>query len=318
MKTLPYQIIRLIILLLAAIPRQVITQLAKPLGRVWFAVDRRHRSIAINNLTIAFGTRMSAEDIRDLAKANFVQLARLVLEIPSLFKLKRTNLDRYVTFTGGHHLVEALQSGNGVLILTAHMGNWELMALAFALKFGRPCNALARPLDYEPADRLLTELRRTTGNRVVDKANAGKAVAAMLKNDEIVGILLDQTASWYEGVFVPFFGKIACTNKGMAMFAQRYKAPVLPAFNYRLPDGRYRIVIDRPLPIVTTGNTRYDIMINTERFNRVIEKHILSAPDNWFWVHRRWRIISVPDNQKKRFEENLAYYGASIDDHHEF
>jgi KDO2-lipid IV(A) lauroyltransferase len=291
--------IRTALHVLARIPRPKLARLAPVLGRLWYRLDRYHRGIALENMSIAFGREKSPAEIESLARANFVQLVRVVLEIPSLLRLNRDNLDAYVEFSGLQHLEEAWARGRGVLILTAHLGNWELMALAGALKFG-PFNVMVRPLDFAPMDRVLTEIRSRTGNCVLGKDKSAAEVGNLMRENQIIGILLDQNASWFEGVYVPFFGRTACTNKGLAMFALRYNAAILPAFNIRARDGRYRIMISPPLELIRSGDIGRDLTENTIRFNRIIEDHIRRAPDNWLWVHRRWRIKKIPEKARRK------------------
>ncbi|MFZ5570722.1 MAG: lysophospholipid acyltransferase family protein [Thermodesulfobacteriota bacterium] len=307
-----YQLIKFFLKIFSAVPRSAIMKLAVPVGKIWYGLDRRHRAIAYENLRIAFGEEMDRQALNRLIQANFIQLARLFLEIPSLMRLRRENLDRYVVFSGLQHIEKRMSAGKGMLLLTAHLGNWELMALAWALKSGKSCHVIARPLDYAPVNRIMNEIRSATGNRVVDKDDSQALIRQLLQENQAVGILLDQNASWYEGVYVPFFSRLACTNKGLALFALRYGTPILPVFNYPLADGRYRIVIEPPLELIRTGDIGEDVLVNTERFNRVIEKYIRLSPESWFWVHRRWRIIDIPEGpHRKKFEEAKVRYGFS-------
>jgi len=280
-------------------------RLAHPLGRIWYGLDHYHRRIAFDNMSNAFGREFAPAEIRQMVRRNFIQLVRVMLEIPSLLRLSKENIDTYVEIHGQEHIQAALARGTGVLFLTAHLGNWELMALAAALKYGFPLNVLVRPLDYAPMDRVLTEIRSRTGNRVLDKDKSAAEVSALLRENQIVGILLDQNSSWYEGVYVPFFGKVACTNKGLAMFAMRYNATVVPAFNVRQGDGRYRIVISPPIDLVRSGHIGDDIVENTMLFNKIIEDHIRLAPDNWLWVHRRWRIKRIPERARRKIRGKI-------------
>ncbi len=302
-KDFQYRFIKTAFSILAPMPRGQLTRLAVPLGRIWFGLDHYHRRIAIENMRIAFGGKEKVANIRRMARDTFVQLVRVTLEIPSLLKLNKHNVDSYVEFSREDHLKAALEKGKGVLVLTAHLGNWELMALAASIKFEVPVNVLVRPLDFKPFDRLITEIRSRTGNKVLDKDKSAGIVSQMLNENQVIAILLDQNSSWYEGVYVPFFGKIVCTNKGLAMFALRYGATVLPAFNIRQKDGRYRIIVEPPLELVRTGNIRNDIDENTARFNSIIEKYIRMAPDNWLWVHRRWRIKEIPERARKKIKD---------------
>ncbi|MBI9084069.1 MAG: lysophospholipid acyltransferase family protein [Desulfobacterales bacterium] len=293
---LQYLLIGMALKGLSAIPQGVRTRLAGPVGRLWYGLDRYHRRIAEDNMQRAYAGEISAGAVARTVRANFVQTVRMALEIPSLLRLDRKNIDRYVTFTGEHHLRCAMARGRGILFLTGHLGNWEMMSLSVPLKFGLRINVLARPLDFRPLDRVLTEIRSRTGNRMVDKEDSAKEVQQRLNANQAVGILLDQNASFYEGVYVPFFSRLACTNRGLAVFALRYRADVIPVFNIREPDGRYRVIFEAPLTVIRTGNVRRDIVENTEVFNRVIEKFVRRAPEQWFWVHRRWRIKKIPQS----------------------
>ena len=295
-----YRMIKTALNILAKIPCRQMIRLATPLGKIWYGLDHYHRGIALKNMTSAFGREKKASEIKRMVKANFIQLVRVTLEIPSLLKLNRHNVDLYSEFVGSENLEKARAKGRGVLILTAHQGNWELMALAASLKLNLGLNILVRPIDFAPFDRVLTEIRSRTGNTVLDKDKSAGIITQKLSENQLIGILLDQNSSWYEGVYVPFFGKTACTNKGLAMFALRYDATVIPAFNIRQQDGRYRVMIGPPLELVRTGNISSDIVENTALFNTIIEKYIRMAPDNWFWVHRRWRIKEIPERARKK------------------
>jgi KDO2-lipid IV(A) lauroyltransferase len=303
-----YRLLKVLFIFLAAIPVSLLTKMALPIGRLWYAFDPRHRKIALTNMRMAFGNEKTPAEIRKLIKANFVQFARVTLELPSVMNLNKRNVDDYVTFEGSHHLTDAHAAGAGVIILSAHFGNWELMVRSWPLKTGRPCNGIVRTLDWEPMERLQAEIRGATGGKMVDKTEAKTFVIELLEKNELVGILLDQNASWYEGVFVPFFGQLACTNKGMATLALLLNSAVVPAFSFRQPDGRYKIVISKPVPTIRTGDFEKDVLLNTERYTREIEKSIRQAPDHWFWVHRRWRIIDIPDKHKHKLENARAYY----------
>ncbi|MBF0120885.1 MAG: lysophospholipid acyltransferase family protein [Desulfobacterales bacterium] len=284
-----YKIIKLIFKIISMIHRSLMTKLAYPIGMIWYKIDRRHREIATNNMIIAFGSEWSIEKINKTVKANFVQLSRVALELFSLLRVTKENLDSYIVFSGEEHLYNALSKGKGIIILTAHLGNWELMAISTPLKFNITFNVMGRALDYKPMDKMINEIRTRTGNIVVDKNKSADKVASLLRENKIIGILMDQHAAPYEGVYVPFFGKIDCSNKGVALFAMRYGAIILPAFNIRQEDGRYKVIFDQPIEVARTGDLSKDLVENTANFNKIIEKYIRMAPDNWFWVHRRWK-----------------------------
>ena len=300
---LQYSIIKKFLKALAIVPRGLLVCLAVPLGRIWYLLDRYHRDIAFDNMLKAFSGEIDKDRICYMVKANFVQIVRVALEIPSLLKLNKDNIDSYVIFSGQNHLKKALLRGKGILFFSAHLGNWELATLATSLKFDLPINALVRPLDFSPMDKVLTEIRSRTGNKVLDKDKSASSIRQMLSKNQVIGIMLDQNASWHEGVYVPFFNKITCTNKGLAIFAMRYGATVLPIFNIRQKDGRYRIMFEHPVSLVRSDDLRRDLVENTALFNGIIEKYVRMAPDNWLWIHRRWRIKDIPERAKRKIKD---------------
>ena len=305
--SLYYWLIRIAFILASFIPRKIVALCVYPVGWIWFKLDRYHRNIALDNMTQAFKDELDPAACYALAQSNFFQLIRVALELPSLLRLEKDNMHSYVEICGEDNVKEALDRGKGVLFLTAHLGNWELMALATPLKFNFPSYVMVRPLDHKPMDAILTEIRSRTGNCVIDKDKSAGLVRGLLLRNQVIGILLDQNASWYEGVYVPFFGRTACTNKGLAMFALRYDATVVPAFNSRLAGGRYRIIFHPPVSLIKTGDIGRDIVENTALFNRIIEENIRMAPDNWLWVHRRWRIKPIPESARKKIRGNVDF-----------
>ena len=275
----------------ASLPLRFSWKLAEFLGRVWFQVDRRHRQIALSNLKIAWGDELREDERRTLACRNFIHLAQVLLELPYLRKLTPDNLDRFLAFDGVEHLKGALKKGRGVLVLASHFGNWELMALAFSLRYC-PINIVVRPLDNSFLDNLITKMRTRGGNQLIPKKGSVRKMLRLLAAGEVVALLLDQNPAWYEGVFVPFFKEIACTNKTLSTIALRTGAPVIPAFNVKQPDGSYRIFVQPEVVLVRSGDTTRDVEENTAKFNKIIETYVRRYPEQWFWVHQRWKTRS--------------------------
>jgi KDO2-lipid IV(A) lauroyltransferase len=272
----------------AIVPLRFTWRLAEFLGRLWFRLDTRHRLIALNNLKLAWGEELTARERKNIARRNFIHLVRVILELPYIRKVKPDNLDGFVTFDGLEHFYTAMEKGRGVLLLTSHFGNWELMALAFSLLY-RPINIVIRPLDIPLLDRLITNIRTRGGNQMIAKKGSLRKVLRLLAAGGVVGLLIDQNPAWEEGVFVPFFKEIACTNKALTALALRTGAPVIPVYNVRELDGSYRIVAGPEVVLVRSGDTRRDMEENTANFNRIIESYVRRHPEQWFWVHRRWK-----------------------------
>jgi KDO2-lipid IV(A) lauroyltransferase len=217
-----------------------------------------------------------------------VHLARVVLELPYIRTLTSDELNGFVAFNGLEHLDAALKKGRGVLVMASHFGNWELMALAFSL-LHHPINIVIRPLDSPFLDGLIDNIRTRGGNTMIAKKGSVNKVLRLLAAGEVVGLLIDQNPAWHEGVFVPFFNEIACTNKALSSLALRTSAPVVPAYNVREPNGSYRIVVEPEVVLDRSGDTRVDIEENTAKFNRIIESYVRRHPEQWFWVHQRWK-----------------------------
>ena len=172
--------------------------------------------------------------------------------------------------------------------MTSHFGNWELMSLAYSLRY-RPSNIVIRPLDIPLLDSLINNIRTRGGNQMIAKKGSVRKVLRLLAAGEVVGLLIDQNPAWYDGVFVPFFKEIACTNKALSALALRTNAPVIPAYNVREPNGTYRIVFEPEVVLDRSGDTRRDMEENTANFNRIIESYVRRHPEQWFWVHQRWK-----------------------------
>ena len=269
------------------IPRGAAIRFAGFLGRVWFVVDTRHRDVALQNLTHVFGAEKNTAKIRKMARQIFCNLILIIFEIAWFMRLKEKEFSKYFHVHGLHYLKTAHKKGKGVLVLTGHMGNWELMSMA-AKMLGYPMGAIYRPLDFKPLDLFFIHLRGRYGTILYPKKNAMRPILRGLKKGELIGIFLDQKTNARSGVFVDFFNRKACTNKGLALIALRMETPVVPLFLLREADG-YRVEFGPEVPVVRTGDKENDIKMNTRQYNRVIEDVIRRYPDQWFWVHRRWK-----------------------------
>jgi len=257
-------------------------------ARLLYLLDDRHRRIALRNLALAFPEK-GAEERKRIARSAFGNMGRVSAEVTYTPRLKEGLLESFIYYEGRDNFSRAYQKGKGILFLTAHFGNWEWMAAGFPLAIGQPCHVVFRPLDSRFLDGVVEQVRTSTGNRAVPKQKAMVQILRLLRAGKVVGILLDQNMAWQEGVFVDFFGEQACTNTGMALLALKTGAAVLPAFNLREKDGRYRVIIEPELPLIRTGNKESDVVQNTQLFTRVIERYIRDYPDHWLWVHQRWK-----------------------------
>jgi len=273
--------------LVAAMPLPAARRVGAGLGQMVYWLLRRRRRVTLANLRLAFGSTLAPCDRRRLAGATFRHLGVTAAECCRLYFGRPGALFDRLQVEGLEHLKDALAEGRGALCLTAHFGNWELLAAAHALT-GLPLNVVVRPLDNLHLERLLARGRERSGLRLIPKRQAIHGVRAALARGECVGILLDQNAG-RAGVFVPFFGHLASTSRSLAVLALKTHAPVVPAFVRRLSGGEHLITLDPPLPLVVTGDLDQDIVLNTASFTQTIERHVRAQPEQWFWVHRRWK-----------------------------
>ena len=278
-----------VVWLISIIPFRVGQFLGRTLGNILAVVLKRRIKASLNNLRYVFGDSLSGAELIELNGRIVAHFAQMLFEVPHILRLNRTNLNRYVVFDNEDALMQAIKKGRGVFMLTGHFGNWELMSAAMALRFNVSGAVVVRPADFAPADRLLTSLRSRFGTEIIAKKRAMKKLLAAKKENKVIGILLDQNVDWYEGVFVPFLGKSACSNKGLALVALRTGSPVVPSFSVRQPDGRYRIVFEDAVSLIRTGDKIKDIEENTALFTQIIGKYVSQYPDQWFWFHKRWK-----------------------------
>ena len=279
--------------LLALIPIRAGQFLGRMLGRFLGIAAVGPMKSSLNGLRMVFGDRMSEEQLRKLNRRVVLHFAQMLFEVPHIFKLNVYNLHRYVYFENEEVMEEALARGKGCFFLTGHFGNWELMSAATTLRFQTSGIAVARPADFAPVEELLMRLRTRFGTEIIPKKKAMKKLLMGVRKNKAMGILLDQNVDWYEGVFVPFLGQPACTNKGLALIAMKTGAPVIPVFSARQPDGRYRVVFEKEVDLIRSGSKLSDTEENTALFNRIINKYIYWYPEQWFWFHKRWKTRPV-------------------------
>jgi KDO2-lipid IV(A) lauroyltransferase len=259
---------------------------AHTLGRFYARLlDRaipRLRHVAERNLTMAM-PELDAGERRAIVDGVFRSIARLLVTIARFPSIGAHNLDRWVRIEGTEHIDAALRRGRGVLFATAHLGNWELSAFAHALESG-PMSILVRPLDNPLIDRLVESRRRLSGNRIMYKKDFARPILKALDANDKVGILIDQNASLDSGVFVDFFGVPACAGTGLAKLAAHSGAAVIQAYALWMEDeGRYLLRFNPPMPI--TG----DAVRDTAALQAGLEAAIRAHPDQWLWIHRRWK-----------------------------
>ena len=269
-------------------PRSAAYPAAEIVAALGYRLAKRQRLAGIQNLRMAL-PNLSEEERVAILRGSFSNLGRLLVEFSHFPGLNRKNISNLVTYEGFEHYENAVGRGKGVIFLTAHFGAWELSCFAHSL-FGNPMKFVVREIDNPKVERLIESYRGLSGNKPIDKKNASRDILKALRNNETIGILVDQNTTRDEGVFVDFFGIPASTTPAVATLALRTGAAVIPGFMiWDSQTRKYRLHFDRPLELISTGDPARDIVENTQAFNAVLEKVIRQYPDQWLWIHRRWK-----------------------------
>ncbi len=269
------------------VPLRIKRGLAVGMSRLAYHLLHKHKLIALHNLTRSFPEKSLDENLR-IIKNSYASFAMVFAEFLRISYLDKNNLQRWVSVKGLEHYEKACREGRGVLLFTAHFGNWEIGTAALAI-LSTPPFFMARNLDSPFLEKISTSARAALGVRTLHKENAMRMLLPLLRKGKAVILLIDQNVAAKEGVFVDFFGRPACATTGVALMAMHTGAAVLPIFTARLPDGRYLTEIGPQVETVQTGDRDHDMLVNTQIYNKVIEEHVRKYPDQWLWLHQRWK-----------------------------
>jgi KDO2-lipid IV(A) lauroyltransferase len=269
------------------VPRPIRKLFFKSLLILFYHAVAKHRLIALHNLRCAFPEK-DMEELTRIAKGVYRNMAITAAEFFDLPSITKENLHEWVELEGLEHFEAGITQGKGLLTIIAHFGNWELMPVTGPLLL-KSSYIVYRPLDSPVLDNIVEHVRTINGNVMVPKGGSGKRIMTLLKENQCIGILSDQNVSAREGVFVDFFGRPACTGAGLAVLALRSGAPVLPMFMARQKSGKYKFILKPLVEISRTGDYEADLLENTQRFTKVVEDIVREYPDQWFWIHQRWK-----------------------------
>jgi KDO2-lipid IV(A) lauroyltransferase len=263
-------------------PVQVAHGLARGYSRLLDMALPRLRRVAYRNLSFALPELDQARRA-EIVDGVFRSVARLLVTVAKFPAIRRENLAQWIRCEGGEYFEQARRQGRGVLFATAHLGNWELSAYAHAL-LAAPMNVVVRPLDNPRIDALVERRRARSGNRMIFKKDFARSILKALGANEAVGILVDQNSSADAGVFVDFFGVKACAGTGFAKLAAHSGASVIPGFALWSEEERRYVLRFYP-PVEMTGDAERD----TQAVQSKLEEVIRQYPDQWLWIHRRWK-----------------------------
>jgi len=299
--TLEYVVTRALLGGLGLLPRLAAIKTGRAAGRMAYKFAGGLRRTGEINLQLAFPDMDEHERTR-LLRACFDNLGRLLGEFSQFPRATPESLRQLVEYdkVGLRHLRAAEGQGRGVIFLTAHLGAWEFLSFAWsALEY--PISFLVRPIDNPRVEELIEGIRTRFGNTAINKKMAARQALRVLRDGGTLGILADLNTHPNEGVFVPFFGHLACTTSGVATLALRTNAIVIPTCAV-WDDERQRFFFhgDPPVDLVRTGDDKRDVEINTANFTAAIERMIRAYPEQWLWIHKRWR--TRPDGESDLYK----------------
>jgi KDO2-lipid IV(A) lauroyltransferase len=283
-----FAIVWLLLRLLGLLPRRAARTVGAGVGALAYRLMSRLRAVGETNLRLAF-PKLAVRERERILRTEYRNLGWLLAEFCQMNRYTRENTRGFIRYDGLEHYLAAKERGRGVLIVTGHMGAWELSSYYHSL-MGYPMGMVIRRLDNELVDRLVNGIRCLHGNRVLHKDDFARGLLGSMRKGETVGILMDTNMTPPQGVFVDFLGHAACTASGLARVALRTGAAVLPGFLLWEPaEEKYVLRFGEEINLVRTGDDEADAIANTQLFTTAIEQYVRRYPEQWLWLHRRWK-----------------------------
>jgi KDO2-lipid IV(A) lauroyltransferase len=270
------------------LPLSMALWLGSFMGFLTYCLWRQRTAIALSNLQRVWVGEKSGIELRQIVRNMYRNLGQGLVEFLRLPLLTLENVRDRVSIEGMKHLEAARDQGRGVFLLSAHFGNWEMLSAVVALS-GIPTNVLVKKIRNPSVDGFINGIRRGSGVNPINKQNGAEDMLERLRNNEAVGFVLDQHADATEGVTVRFFGQEASTHKSLALLARRYRVPIVPVFMIRERLGFHRVVFEPVLELCKGKNVTDSILDDTQQCMNVLERFIRHYPDQWIWLHRRWK-----------------------------
>ena len=275
---------------------RVLSRPVTRMGKFMYRWIPYRKKVVTENIAQAFDKQLSVDAQIHLAKAFYSHFVKIIFENLKLRFLSDKQLKKQVSVEGLEHLLDVAKAGNGVLILTGHLGNWEFAPLGAISQFKEYHGQLyfiRRTIDFlKPLEKILFKRYYKAGLRIIPKTYALNKIMAVLEQNNAVVFVLDQHASPVnkDGIIVDFFGKPAGTYRSLAMIANYTGVPVVPAANYRTKDNRHVLKFYPPLPWINDSSSQKEILANTRQYNQVLENIISEHPEQWWWLHKRWKL----------------------------
>ena len=285
---LEFAAVWLLVHALGALPRNMARSLGAAIGMAAFRLLGRLRRVGLRNLAVAYPEWTEHRRMSTL-KLVYRNLGYLLAEFCLMSGYSRAQASGFIEYDGLEHYLAARERGKGVLVLTGHLGAWELSSFYHSL-IGYPMGLVIRRLDNPLVDAFVNRIRTLHGNRVIHKDDFARGLIQAMRHGETVGILMDTNMTPPQGVFVPFFGTEACTASGLARVALKTDAAVLPGFLlWDEARRKYILRFGEQMELVRTGDADADVLANTAAFTAAIEAYVRANPEQWLWMHRRWK-----------------------------
>jgi KDO2-lipid IV(A) lauroyltransferase len=287
-ETVEFAVVWLFVSGVRLVPRKLARVVGAAIGAIAFHVLGRLRRVGVRNLELAF-PEMTAQDREATLRSEYRNLGFLLAEFCKMPDYSAATASRFIRYEGLENYLKARDRGKGVLVLTGHLGAWELSSFYHSL-MGMPMGMVIRRLDNPLVDAFVNRIRCLHGNRVIHKDDFARGLIASMRAGETVGILMDTNMTPPQGVFVPFFGVLACTASGMARIAAKTGAAVVPGFLlWEESEQKYVLHFGEELEVTRTGDAEQDALANTASFTAAMEQYIRQYPEQWLWLHRRWK-----------------------------
>jgi KDO2-lipid IV(A) lauroyltransferase len=286
---LVYLAVRLVVAIAQAMSVEQSYAFARFLAAVLYRVDRRHRNVGLENLKLAFSDRYTEAERDQIVRGVYQHFCMMLMEILHIpRKLHLTTWRERITLVGHEKVVDRLLRGGPLIMLTGHFGNWEMAGYLFGV-FGFPPNSVARTLDNPYLDRFLRTFRERTGQKMIPKSGGYDQMLDVLRSGGVLSFLADQDAG-QNGLYVEFFGRPASTHKAIALLALEHNAPVVVGYARRIGPGfRYEVGCAEIIEPSEWTGTADDVRLLTQRYTSALETIIRRDPDQYLWLHRRWK-----------------------------
>jgi KDO2-lipid IV(A) lauroyltransferase len=290
--------LRAMVSVVGALPRNAARAVGAGIGGVAWLLVPRLRRVGMRNLQIAFPEKTPGQR-KEILRGVYRSLGWQLGEFCKMRAYGVEQASRFIRYEGLENYLAAREKGRGVLVLTGHLGAWELSSFYHSL-MGYPMSLVIRRLDNPLVDAFVNGIRSLHGNQVIHKDDFARGLLTAMHRGETVGILMDTNMTPPQGVFVPYFGVEACTATALARVALKSGAAVLPGFLvWEAAEKKYVLRFGEALELVRSGDAAEDIVANTANFTATIEAYVRRYPEQWLWVHRRWK--TRPEGEEKLY-----------------